>query len=120
MGSSTQYEARQATVARNQSLFRAVNEKLKLVDQPFIEDAGTYVVACECADLDCIETLEIGREKYAEIRSDGRHFVVLEGHIYQDVERVVDEGSGYVVVEKLGLAAALAVAAAQEPNGLPE
>jgi hypothetical protein len=112
--SSTQGEARGARAARNQSLFRAVNEKLKLVEQPFEEDVGSYVVACECADLDCFATLEIGREKYGEVRSDARRFVVLEGHVYPDVERVVEECDGYVVVEKTGLAAAVAVAAEQE------
>jgi hypothetical protein len=117
MGFSSQSESREVRAARNQSLFRAVNERLKLVDQPFIEDAGTYVVACECADLDCIETLEIGREKYAEIRADARHFVVLEGHVYPDVERVVEECDGYVVVEKVGLAAAVAMAAEPESDG---
>ncbi len=111
MDVSSQGEPRQVQAARNQSLFRAVNERLKLVDPPFAEDAGTYVVACECADLDCIETLEIGREKYAEVRTDARHFVVLEGHVYPEVERVVEECGGYVVVEKVGLAAAVAVSA---------
>jgi hypothetical protein len=110
MDFSSQGEPREVRAARNQSLFRAVNEQLKTVDPPFEEVASTHVVTCECADLDCIETLEIGREHYAEVRDNPRRFVVLDGHVYLDVERLVDAHDGYVVVEKIGAAAGVAEA----------
>jgi hypothetical protein len=102
-------EAREVRAARNQSLFRAVNEKLKATNEAFTEIAdGSFAVACECADLECIEILQIPSEQYAEVRRDGSHFVVLAGHLYPDVERLVDQHDGYVVVEKTGLARELA------------
>ena len=49
--------------------------------------------------------IEIRPEDYAAVRAEPRHFAVLPGHIYPDVERVVREADGYVVVEKQGTAA---------------
>lgn len=114
MDSSLQGEDREVRAARNQSLFRAVNEKLKVVEPPFEDVTTTYVVTCECADLDCVETVEVGREHYAQMREHPRRFVVLGGHVYPEVERVVEERDGYVVVEKAGRAGELAAAARQQ------
>src|SRR5215213_6951180 len=41
----------------------------------------------------------------ALIRSEPRHFAVLPGHVYPDVEVVVRDGATHVVVEKTGHAA---------------
>jgi hypothetical protein len=61
-----------------------------------------------------METLEIGPGDYQAVRKNPRRFVVLRGHVYLDVERVVDarDGSEYVVVEKERLAATVAESAA--------
>jgi hypothetical protein len=105
-GSSAALEER---AARNQSLFRAVNEKLKDSGSPFAEVPTTHVVICECADFDCIETLELSIEHYEQVRGNPTHFLVLAGHVYADVERVVEQRDGYMVVEKTGTAAEVAV-----------
>jgi hypothetical protein len=60
----------------------------------------TFTIACECADITCVEMLDIRPDDYDAVRAEPRHFVVLPGHIYLDVERVVRESNGYVVVEK--------------------
>jgi hypothetical protein len=107
-------EEREVRAARNQSLFREINERLKETNDAFAEVVGTYAIACECADLECMETLEIGPVDYRAVRKSPRRFVVLRGHVYPDVERIVDEpdGSEYVVVEKERLAATVAESAA--------
>lgn len=115
MDFSFQGEERAARAARNQTLFRAVNEQLRTTDPPLEVVGATYVVTCECADLDCIDTLEISREQYARVREDPRRFVVLHGHVYGEVESVVDEDSRFVVVEKAGTAGRIAVAHAGGP-----
>jgi hypothetical protein len=104
-------EEREVRAARNQALFRVVNEKLKDINSVFEHVVGSNAIACECADLQCIETVEIAREEYDEVRANPRHFVVAPGHIYPDVERVVREGKGYTVVEKTGCAGEVAEAA---------
>jgi hypothetical protein len=104
-------EEREVRAARNQSLFRVVNEKLKDLNAAFEDVVGTDAVACECADIECIETVEIAPGDYDAIRANPRHFVVRRGHVYPDVERVVREVDGYTVVEKTGRAGEVAEAA---------
>jgi hypothetical protein len=101
MESSSDNE-REVRAARNQTLFRAVNEKLGEVNEAFESVTGKLTIACECADLICVEMIDIRRDEYEAVRATPRHFVVLAGHIYPDVEKVVREWDGYVVVEKIG------------------
>jgi hypothetical protein len=107
MDTSSQTE-REARAARNQSMFRSVNERLEELNETFQQITERFTIACECADTSCVEMLEIHAEEYEAVRAEPRHFVVLPGHIYPDVEDVVREADGYVVVEKTGTAAAVA------------
>jgi hypothetical protein len=95
------HEEREVRAARNQALFRAVNEKLATLNESFAQLSGTFAVACECADTSCVEMLEIAPEEYRAVRAEPRRFVVRVGHVYRDVEVVVHESPAYVVVEKL-------------------
>ena len=107
MDGNSQHE-RELRAARNQSLFRAVNDKLRDLNDAFAAISDTFVIACECADTSCIETLEISGEEYAAVRAEPRQFAVLPGHVYPDVENVVRESDRYVVVEKIAAAGELA------------
>src|SRR3954447_10338228 len=101
-------DEREIRAARSQALFRAVNEQMRDLNDSFVAIAGgTFTIACECADVSCIEVLELPRDAYEQVRRSPRTFAVLPGHIYPDIERVVDERDSYVVVEKLGRAAAV-------------
>jgi hypothetical protein len=104
MEPSAQQE-REVRAARNQALFRAVNEKVKELEESFASSTGRFTIACECADTDCLETIEIQQQDYVAVRAEPRHFAVLSGHVYPDVEGVVRESERYVVVEKTGTAA---------------
>lgn len=107
MESSSQ-QAREVRAARNQALFRRLNEKLKMLNDAFVSVTDTFTIACECADELCVEMIDIDPHEYVAIRGEPRHFAVLPAHVYPDVERVVSERDGYVVVEKLGTAADVA------------
>src|SRR4051794_2802903 len=109
-------EERDVRAARNQALFRAVKEKLTSFNDERESANGTLVIACECADVGCIETVEIEREKYRAVRGEPRRFVVRAGHVYPDVECVVGEAEQYVVVEKTGVAAAVVEILEQKRN----
>ena len=99
---------REVRAARNQSLFRAVNDKLTDLNKAFVSAMDTFVIACECADTTCVQTLTITPEAYAQVRTNPRRFAVLRGHVYPDVEDVVGEADTYVVVEKIATAALVA------------
>jgi 5-bromo-4-chloroindolyl phosphate hydrolysis protein len=99
------HEEREVRAARNQVLFRAVNEKMATLNEAFAQAAGTFAVACECADTSCVEMIEVAPEDYLAIRAEPRRFVVRNGHTYPDLEVVVHESPAYVVVEKVAAAA---------------
>ena len=103
MEDDVQHE-REVRAARNQSLFRSVNEKLKDLNDAFTVVTETFVIACECADRNCTEMITIRPGEYEAVRANPRHFAVLPAHVVRDVETVVSQADEYVVVEKLAVA----------------
>jgi hypothetical protein len=94
--------------ARSQSLFRKVNERVEVVNQAFnpLLEQGEWV--CECADLGCVEQIEMSLAEYQELRADGNAFAVRPGHEVLEVETVLAANERYVVVAKLGAGGELA------------
>ena len=115
MGADSNHE-REVRAARNQSLFRAVNEKVRELNEATVSVSRSFVIACECADTLCVEMIEIAPDDYLAVREEPRRFVVRPGHVLPDVETVVAEGETYVVVEKTETAGELAEQLA--PGGL--
>ena len=100
-------EARQRRAARNQAMFREVNERLEQLGEQFGGSASQQFV-CECAAADCIVPIEVTIDEYERARRAGATFVVAPGHVHGDVERVVFEHARFTVVEKLEAAAEFA------------
>jgi hypothetical protein len=94
-------------ISENEALFREVNDRIG-------ELAGTFHLTlldavCECGDASCTERVALTRADYEAIRERKTRFAVLPGHEIADVEDVVAEGDGYLVIEKkAGLAAEVA------------
>ena len=97
---------RGARAARNQSLFREINERVKQLNDGFsmVLPVGEWI--CECADDTCVEPIELSAQAYEAVRSDGTHFLVVpsDAHVFPDVERVTERNEHYWVVEKFGRA----------------
>lgn len=96
--------------ARNQTLYREVNERIQDLNEQFAaaSSAGATWI-CECADPECSEKMELTLAEYEHLRAHPNRFAVVPGHVYEEVERIVEEHEAYVVVEKLGPGAAYAV-----------
>jgi hypothetical protein len=100
---------RDARAARNQALYRAVNERVKELNEAF--DAfltlGDWV--CECASEECFEQVQMTHEEYEAVRAGGARFFVTpdEGHVFPEVEQVTERHERYWVVEKVGAAATI-------------
>ncbi len=94
--------------ARNQSLFRQVNERVEALNQAFnpLLEQGEWV--CECEDLGCVAQIEMSLAEYQKLRADGNTFAVRPGHEVLEVETVVAATERYVVVAKLGAGGELA------------
>ena len=99
--------------ARNEALFREVNEEVARLEQRLEGRAPQFV--CECATESCAERVAVPLATYERIRSHPRRFVLKPGHEQENLERVVETGGGYVVVEKT--AAAGIVAERTDPRG---
>jgi hypothetical protein len=84
--------------ARNQILFREVNERLREV---LDESVGATEFLCECSARDCTETVALQLSEYEEIRSNPNRFLVSPGHELLEIERVTFENGTYRVVEKI-------------------
>ena len=97
-------------VARNQALYREVNERVEAINAAFdsLLPLGDWI--CECANQACVERLALTHEEYENVRSDGKRFAVAadDAHVFPEVEHVVERHERYWVVEKMGVAAALA------------
>ena len=84
-------------LARNQALFRSVNERIgELAD-----DDGTTEFVCECSNPDCLELIELTDADYEQVRSNSTWFLIKPDHDIPQIEGVISRDEGYVVVEKV-------------------
>jgi hypothetical protein len=97
-----QRERRQLHAATKQVVFREINEKLEGLNASFDEIIPVGDFVCECADLTCIERIEMTVAEYEQLRAHPARFAVRPGHLSPEAERVVEQRSGYTIVEKLG------------------
>ena|SRR5438477_12246937 len=94
-------------LAKNESFFRQVNERIKDVADG-LEGAQSYEFLCECSDPGCTERIELKRTEYEWIRANPARFVLARGHAAPEIEQVVERNHDHVVVEKRGIAARIA------------
>ena len=95
---------REARAARNELLFRAVNEQILQMTERFRAQLSDIDIVCECADASCVGTIRITAEEFVQIRRKPGTFFVLAGHEDSDVEEPVGHRDGYVVVRKPAVA----------------
>jgi hypothetical protein len=93
-------DSRQARVARNEALFREVNERIREV-QAGIGGGDRTDFLCECGREDCTTPISLSLAEYEEVRSHPTHFAVLPGHEQIDLERVVKQTERFSVIEKV-------------------
>ena len=94
--------------ARNESLFREVNENIARLEERHGATEAEPVFLCECANADCTEHLAVGREVYERVRERPRQFLILPGHEDPQVEEVVETHRDYLIVAKTGAAGEIA------------
>ena len=100
-------DAEQVRIARAESLFRELNERIAESAERFESTEAEFV--CECGDTACTHRVEASLETYERVREHGTRFLLAPGHCDERVERVVGERSQYEVVEKVSRAVAATV-----------
>lgn len=89
-----------AALARQQALFRLVNEQLSAIDGDGSPER--VAVVCECSDQACLERLHVPAATYEAVRRDPARFVLYPGHEAAGLDHVISTDDGYVVAEKRG------------------
>ena len=97
-------EEHQRRVAKNEALWRGVNEGIEQAVERFGLE-GRQEFACECGDANCTERIPLTPSEFAALRANPRRFAIVPGHEIPEVERVVAPNAGFTVVEKTGPAA---------------
>jgi hypothetical protein len=92
--------------ARNEALFRRLNERLKEIDDR-LDTAAVGAPAsdyeeffCECGDLDCMARVSMTRAEYDGVREHPARFVVRPGHEHGDIEQTISSHDRFSIVEK--------------------
>jgi hypothetical protein len=95
--------AREERLAKNEALFREVNERVAEVAANFIEvekRGGQVEFTCECGRADCAEPIAMTVVEYEAVRALPTRFAVAPAHEQPEVETVVERHPSYFVVEK--------------------
>ena len=97
--------------AKDQALFREVNERLRDLNESFETLTRESVFICECANRDCMKHITLTLGEYEEVRRVPNHFLVApeQRHVFPEIERVAREEPSYFVVEKYGDAGKAAI-----------
>ena len=94
--------AREERIGLNEAVFREVNERIEDLAEKFDLKAEPLDLVCECGNADCVERISMTRAEYEGIRSEANQFGVFPGHVYPDVERLIEKRKGYDIVQKIG------------------
>ena len=93
-------------MAKNETLFREVNERIGEAAQRTAAIAEDADFVCECASLTCTERITLELDEYERIREEPTRFILVAGHELPGIEQIIERRDGYVVVDKFGEAGA--------------
>jgi hypothetical protein len=100
--------SREASVP-SQLLFREANEQIYLRRSSTAGSDGSVEIICECERRGCVRTLRLSPERYEAVRRFPTRFVMRPGHSTDEDERIVEQHGDFVVVEKTGPSAQIAI-----------
>jgi hypothetical protein len=86
--------------ARNQALFREVNERIEEFAMGF-DGGGHDSYVCECGNPQCAEPMELTRAEYEAVREHANRFAVVSAHENPATETVIEQHGRYSIVEAL-------------------
>jgi hypothetical protein len=95
-------DPRQERLARNEALFREVNERVREVAEIHGADDHVYEFLCECSNADCTFQVRATLAEYEAVRAHASRFLIAPSHSLPEIETVVERHDGWWVVEKHG------------------
>jgi hypothetical protein len=113
MSADDREQRRKHQIARNEALFREVNERVDEVSETRSTETTDFL--CECGNVDCTEAIALRDDEYEHVRSDPLLFAVKPGHEIPDVEELVESNDRFSIVRKH--ASEGAIARLTDPRG---
>jgi hypothetical protein len=112
-------DPRDERAAKNEALLREVNERIEEVGERLqvLPDDGSLDFRCECGREGCESFVSMTVDEYEHVRAENDRFAVVPGHEDEDIERVVERGERYVIVDKLPHAERLVGADGETDSG---
>jgi hypothetical protein len=97
---------REERAIRNEEIFREVNQHIADLEERLLEAPSfePLHLVCECSTTGCTAPIEVDAATFNRVRETPLRFVVARGHEDLEVESVVEERAGYLIVEKPPLA----------------
>jgi hypothetical protein len=96
-------DERDERIAKNETVLRATNREMERADQAEGATLGELIeVLCECGRQGCGGVITLTVADYDGAHAQADRFVVLRGHENTEIEKVVEERAGYLVVDKVG------------------
>jgi hypothetical protein len=86
-------------LARNQVIFREVNQRLREIADAVPDGKADYL--CECSDVHCTEKIELWLFEYEAVRARKDSFFIVPGHERLEVEEVIDRNERFAIVRKI-------------------
>ena len=86
-------------LVENEALFREVNERIRGIATT-LHSPGPFGFQCECSNRDCETRIDLSIEEYEAVRAQSDRFLVAPGHVFPDIERVVERYDHFEVVDK--------------------
>src|SRR5437763_17193504 len=101
MQSEEWWAARTARLIKNEEAFREYNNR-RMQREPVSPDDDVEGIpfVCECGAFNCVQALVVTAADFVAAHSAANRFMVLPGHVFADVERVVEHHDGHEAVEK--------------------
>jgi hypothetical protein len=107
--------------ARNEALFREVNERIAALDRKMAGATGNaealYDFECECGrHARCDGRVRMTLAEYDTVRAQDDRFAVAPGHETNELEQIVERTERYLIVDKVPAAEEFV---RDDPRGAP-
>ena len=86
--------------ARNQALFREVNERIEQLPNRLAADRYDELI-CECGNPECTQRVEVTVAEYERVRAHAGRFIVAPNHENPETESIIEQNDRFAIVESL-------------------
>jgi len=80
--------------------FREANQRLLDAVEDHVQEAQRVPFICECADDDCLGTVNVLPSEWEAVAAKPNHFLMEAGHQHSEGEEVMGSLRGYEIARK--------------------